>query len=78
METEESDVDLVVVLPIDKAPESYSEKMEHVRRVRRLLGELNKQYPLDLLVFTRPEWERFRTERPLFAAEILGNGRKIA
>ena len=75
---EESDIDLVVVLPIDELPKSFAEKMDNVRKVRRALAEVNKDYALDLLVFTRPEWKLFQKKRPLFAAEILEKGRKIA
>jgi len=75
---EESDIDLVVVLPIDELPETYADKMANVRKVRRALAEVNKEYALDLLVFTRPEWKLFQDKRPLFAAEILQGGRKIA
>ncbi len=75
---DESDIDLMVILPIDELPSNYAEKMKNVRLVGRALADLNREYAMDLLVFTRPEWCLFKEERPLFAAEIVDKGRRIA
>jgi predicted nucleotidyltransferase len=74
----ESDIDLVVVLPDSEIPRTFAEKMANIRRVRKLLADFNREYALDLLVFTRPEWEEFQRRRPVFAAEITERGRRIA
>lgn len=74
----DSDIDLIVVLPTGEPPKNYSEKMANDRQVRRLLADINREYALDLMVFTRPEWTEFKEKRPLFATEILNKGRRIA
>lgn len=75
---DDSDIDLLVVLDEERAPETYSEKMRSVVAVRQALAGVNRLFSLDTLVFTRSEWERFRVLRPDMVAEIEIEGVRIA
>jgi predicted nucleotidyltransferase len=71
---EDSDIDLLVVLDEERAPNDYSEKMKRILSVRKALLGVNKMFSLDTLVFTRQEWETFRSLRPEMVADIERDG----
>jgi len=71
---EESDIDLLVVLDKEGVPKSYKEKTRNYLEVSRLLRDLNKQLPIDLLVLTKTQWEEFLETDSGFAREIQHKG----
>ena len=70
----DSDIDLVVVLAEDRMPKTYRDRMANRLRVRRALDEVNRDYALDLLVYTVPEWRVFRESGSSLIREILDRG----
>ena len=72
--TEESDVDLLVVLDKDGVPESYREKSQNYLEVSRLLRDLNKKISMDIIVMTKTQWEEFVKNKSGFAREVLNHG----
>jgi predicted nucleotidyltransferase len=76
--TPESDWDLVVVLAKDDEPQSFQERMALVHEVRDALKDINDKYSLDLLVYTRPQWEKFISKNSGFSRAIQREGRRIA
>jgi predicted nucleotidyltransferase len=74
---EDSDIDLVVVLDEDRMPQTYQDRMANRLRVRRALDAVNRDYALDLLVYTVPEWRMFRESGSSFAKEILSRGIEV-
>lgn len=75
--TLDSDIDLLIVLDINKIPSSYDEKLEIKLKVRRVLRDINQKVPLDILVFTIPEYEIFVKSDSSFAKELRHNGRIV-
>jgi len=73
----DSDVDLVVVLDSDAIPATYRERMVNRLLVRRALDELNREYALDVLVYTAPEWKRFQESGSAFAKEVISQGVEV-
>lgn len=71
----ESDIDLLIVLDDDALPENYEEWLEIKMRVRRLLREINREVAIDLLVYTRPQYEIIKNEMSSFQKEIHENGK---
>jgi len=69
-----SDVDLLVVLDTDKMLENFREKSQNYLSVSRLLRDIEEEIPLDLLVFTKPEFEKFISLNSLFSKEIIKKG----
>jgi hypothetical protein len=49
-----------------------------VQWIRCLLRELKKRAPIDLLVYTRPEFERFVAAESTFFRKILREGVKLS
>jgi predicted nucleotidyltransferase len=73
----DSDIDLIVVLNSDAMPTTYHDKMANRLLVRRALDVLNRDYALDVLVYTGPEWERFQDSGSAFAKEVANQGVEI-
>ena len=71
---EDSDIDIVVVTNDDFMPESYKEKSELYLRVSILLSEISKSVPIDLIVYTKPMYEKFKALGSTFSKEVDSRG----
>src|SRR6056297_93002 len=74
-EDEESDIDLLIVLDDNTLPKNYDEWLEIKMKVRRILREINKKVAIDLLVYTRPQYELLKKEMNSFQKEIHESGK---
>ena len=74
-EDEESDIDLLIVLDENTLPKNYDEWLEIKMKVRRILREINKKVAIDLLVYTRPQYELLKKEMNSFQKEIHESGK---
>ncbi len=72
--TEESDIDLLVVLDKDGIPESYREKSQNYLEISQLLRNLNKKISMDIIVMTKSQWKAFVENNSGFAREVLTHG----
>jgi len=73
----DSDIDLIVVLDSEVVPATYRERLMNRLLVRRALDALNRDYALDVLVYTRPEWKRFQDSGSAFAREVANEGVEV-
>ena len=76
-ETVDSDIDLVVILDCDTIPKSYDEKLENKILVRDAIIDISMEVPIDLLVYSRTEFDKFKKINRPFASEILDRGSLI-
>ncbi len=74
---EGSDIDLFVILDIDKIPETYEEKMKLKLGIRKSLREINKKISLDLLIYTKKEYDIMKDEKSSFFEEIIKTGKTL-
>ena len=74
---DESDIDLLIVLDIDKIPETYEDKMRLKLEIRKALRPINRKISLDLLIYTKKEYEIMKEERSSFFEEIIRTGKKL-
>lgn len=72
-----SDIDLVVVLNRESMPGTYRDRMRNRLLVRRALDALNRDYALDVLVYTRPEWEHLQATAGALSREIFDKGVEV-
>jgi uncharacterized protein len=70
----DSDIDLLVVTNDDFMPENYDEKLKLSLKVKRQIYEINKQVAIDLIVYTKPMYQRFIELQSSFSHEILSKG----
>lgn len=72
-----SDLDFLIVLDSDRIPETYEEKMQLKLDVRKKIRKLSYKVPIDLLVYTRPEYEALVNQNSSFVREILAEGKTL-
>ena len=75
--TDTSDIDLAVILNNDSLPSSFREKMDYSLKVKEAVGGLEKDISFDLIVYTKPEWERFISHESYFSKQLLTKGKVI-
>ncbi len=72
---EDSDFDILIVLNENKVPATYEEKLDLKLKVRNLLGDLSNKIPIDLIVYTKPEYDELKKLNNSFYKEITETGR---
>lgn len=70
----DSDIDLIVVTNDDHLPDSYKDKSEVYLKVSSALTDITKQIPIDLIVYTKPMYQKFIELGSLFSKEISQEG----
>jgi len=73
-EDEKSDIDIVVILDKDKIPKTFDEKLKDKVMVRNAIFDLSLEVPIDLLVYSKPEFAKLKEINNSFTSEILGKG----
>lgn len=76
-ETSDSDIDLVVILNNSNISKSYDEKLENKILVRDAIIDISMEIPIDLLVYSRTEFNKLKEINKPFASEILDKGSLI-
>jgi len=75
--SEDSDIDLVVILDSPEIAKNYDEKMRNKLLVRRSIYELSKKVPVDLLVYTKGEYDIISASLSSFYNEIETSGKVL-
>ena len=73
-QSKDSDVDLLVVTNDDFLPESFAEKMKIKIKISTALYSIRKHTDIDLIVHTKPMYEKFIELNSGFKREILTTG----
>lgn len=73
----DSDIDLIVVLNNNDMPKTFKEKMRYQLLVRNAILDINKEIPIDLIVYTKPMFEKFNHLGSMFSKEIAQKGKII-
>ena len=76
-ENPDSDIDLVVILNSNTVPKSYDEKLKNKILVRDAIIDISMEVPIDLLVYSRTEFNKLKEINKPFASEILDKGSLI-
>jgi len=74
---EHSDIDLMVILDNDHVSKTYQERLDKRVYVRTLVLEVNREYPLDLLVYSKAELEKVKEYGNTFVIDIEKTGKVI-
>lgn len=70
----DSDIDLLVVTDDDFFPKTYKEKSDVYVRVSSTLSDVAATFPIDLIVYTKPMYEKFIELGSLFSQQVLQQG----
>jgi len=73
-----SDIDLIVVLDRDTSPENFRESSANYLQISRAIREIEKKHPIDLLVYTRPEFEKIKASGSIFVRRVLREGIELS
>ncbi|MCY3555684.1 MAG: nucleotidyltransferase domain-containing protein [Gemmatimonadetes bacterium] len=73
----ESDVDLLVILDSEIISQTYEERIDKKISARHCIEEINKEIPIDLLVYTRAEYEYLLHQGVSFLNEIEKSGKTV-
>ncbi|WP_420208190.1 nucleotidyltransferase domain-containing protein [Candidatus Electronema sp. JC] len=71
----DSDIDLIVVLNKHELPKSFAERCENYSLVKKYFSLLKEKVPMDLIVYTKREWEEFVKADSSFTREVLKKGK---
>ncbi len=74
----DSDIDLLVVLNRETTPDSFRERNANYLQISRAIREIEKKHPIDLLVYTRPEFEAMKATGSLFVRRVLREGIELS
>jgi predicted nucleotidyltransferase len=72
-----SDLDILVVTADEIIPSSFEEKSQIYLRISKTISEIKKEFPVDLIVHTKPMHQRFIDNNSLFARELLTRGKVL-
>lgn len=75
--TDNSDIDIAVILDSDRTHKTYDEKLKTRVMVRESIMELSCRLSIDLLVYSKPEFEKLKEVNPFFAEEIEERGKVV-
>ena len=74
---EDSDIDLLIILNKSGIARTYSEILQNKMMLAKLLRKLRKQISVDLLVYTKDEWDILIKSESSFYKIIEENGIRI-
>jgi len=75
---ENSDIDLIVVLNEKGISKSFSERIKRKTKVSKLISDIRRKVPVDLLVFTSDEWNYNVKQDSCFINEVNTRGVSIS
>ena len=75
--TEDSDLDVFVVLDSQERSETFDEFIKRGRPVSAAVREIRKKIAMDLIVYTLAEFEYLRRQRDFFIEDIVETGKVL-
>jgi len=74
---EDSDIDLIVVLDKNERTMNFNERASNYSLVKDCFISLKHKVPMDIIVYTRPEWYDFVKADNSFTREISEKGKSL-
>jgi predicted nucleotidyltransferase len=75
--TEDSDIDLVVILDTEEFAKTFKDRMERSLTVSNALLDVNRKFAMDIIVYSHGEFEYLDKEESGFVKEIKNTGVEI-
>ena len=72
-----SDIDLMIILDNYEVSKTYEERLRKKISIRNLVLEINRKIPLDILVYSREEFNIVKSYNNYFFDEIEKTGKVI-
>ena len=74
---EDSDIDIIVVLDENGFLNNYSEVIKRRQGISALFRDIKKEFPMDILVYSRDEWDMLLNSNSSFIREINSTGIRL-
>jgi len=74
---EDSDIDLMVILDNNHVSKTYEERLKKKIYINNLVLEINRKIPLDILVYSREEYNIVKNYGNYFLDEVEKTGKTI-
>jgi predicted nucleotidyltransferase len=75
--TENSDIDLAVILDTEEFAKTCDERLDRKRPINKSIREIRKDYAMDIIVYSRGEFEYLDKKESDFVREIKNTGKEI-
>ena len=75
--TEDSDIDLFVILDSERVSQTYEEKMRNYLTASNQIIEINERVPIDLIVYTKAEYDILEENNVSFINEVRETGKTL-
>jgi len=72
--TRDSDIDIYIVTKDDYIPHNFDEKMKLRLKAAYMLDSLRDNYPVDIIIHTRPMMKKFLDQNSSLCKEIFNKG----
>lgn len=76
-QTKDSDIDIAVILNKEEMPKTFDDKLQDKVMVRNAIFDISLEVPIDLLVYSKPEFAKLKKINNSFAVEIIKKGSLI-
>ena len=70
----DSDIDLIVVTADGFVPQNFKENSEVYLKVSKMLRDIQVKIPIDLIVYTKPMYQKFVELKSMFSMKVLREG----
>jgi len=74
---EHSDIDIMVILDNDQVSKTRQERIDKRMYIRTLALEVNRKFPLDLLVYSKAELKKIKEYGNTFITDIEKTGKVL-
>jgi len=71
----DSDIDIVVVTNDEFFPQNYRQRADLTIKVSRIISDIMKEIPVDLIVYSKPMYQKLLAMESLFSKELTKNGK---
>jgi len=75
--TEDSDLDVAVILDSDEILDNFTQRMERWRPVAKAVREVHYQIAMDIIVYSKAEIDYLKKEGDSFLEEIESTGKVL-
>jgi predicted nucleotidyltransferase len=75
--TEDSDIDLVVVLNSEEFAKTFDERMDRSVSINKSLREIREDFSMDIIIYSKGEYDYLKNKRDFFIQELEKTGKEI-
>lgn len=75
--TEDSDIDLIVILDTEEFAKTFRERMDRTNPINKALRPIRKDYAMDIIIYSKGEFEYLNKKESVFIKEVMNSGKEI-